>query len=60
MQEYAVNDLYSPTFKTFTETICSFVNSTFPNSAPLWVNRLTANFTPCYPPLLAKLEVQGA
>jgi hypothetical protein len=37
---------------TFTEKIRSFFSSTFPNSAPLWVSRLTDNFTPRYSPLL--------
>jgi len=52
MHEHTVNNVYSPTFKTFTEKIRSFFSSTFPNSAPLWVSRLTDNFTPRYSPLL--------
>jgi transposase len=35
MHEHTVNNAYSPTFKTFTETIRSFFSYTFPKSAPL-------------------------
>jgi transposase len=53
MHEHTVNNVYSPTFKAFTEKIRSFFNSTFPKCAPLWVKRLTDNFTPRYSPILA-------
>ena len=53
MHEHTVNNAYSPTFKTFTEKIRCFFTYTFPKNAPLWVGRLTDNFTPRYSPLLA-------
>jgi transposase len=53
IHEHTVNNAYSPTFKTFTEKIRSFFTNTFPKKAPLWVGRLTDNFTPRYSPLLA-------
>jgi transposase len=53
MHEHTVNNVYSPTFKIFTEKIRSFFTCTFPKNAPLWVGRLTDNFTPRYSPLLA-------
>ena len=53
MYEHTVNNAYSATFKTFTEKIRCFFTYTFPKNAPLWVGRLTDNFTPRYSPLLA-------
>ena len=53
MHEHTANNLYSPTFKAFTEKIRSFFKYTFPQKAPLWVDRLTDNFTPRYSPLIA-------
>ena len=46
MHKHTVNNAYSPTFKTFTEKIRCFFTYTFPKNAPLWVGRLTDNFTP--------------
>jgi transposase len=54
MHENTVNNVYSPTFKIFTETICRFFGEVFPKNAPLWVDRLTDNFRPRYSPLHAK------
>ena len=53
MHENTVNNVYSPTFKTFTEKIRSFFAYTFPKNARLWTDRLTDNFRPRYSPLLA-------
>jgi transposase len=53
MHEHTVNNVYSPTFKIFTETICRFFGEVFPKNAPLWVDRLTDNFRPRYSPLHA-------
>lgn len=53
MHENTVNNVYSPTFKTFTEKIRSFFACTFPKNARLWTDRLTDNFRPRYSPLLA-------
>jgi transposase len=53
MHENTVNNVYSPTFKIFTETICRFFGEVFPKNAPLWVDRLTDNFRPRYSPLHA-------
>jgi len=53
MHEHTVNNVYSPTFKLFTEKIRSFFSETFPKKAPLWVDRLTDTFTPRYSPLIA-------
>jgi len=53
LHEHTVNNVYSPTFKIFTETILGFFNDTFPQKAPLWVDRLTDNFTPRFSPLIA-------
>jgi transposase len=53
MHEHTANNLYSPTFKAFTEKIRGFFKHTFPQNASLWVDRLTDNFTPRYSPLIA-------
>jgi len=53
LHEHTVNNVYSPTFKIFTETILGFFNATFPQKASLWVDRLTDNFTPRFSPLIA-------
>jgi len=52
LHEHTVNNVYSPTFKIFTETILGFFNDTFPQKASLWVDRLTDNFTPRFSPLI--------
>jgi transposase len=53
MHEHTVNNVYSPTFKTFAEKVSSFFNEIFPKKAHLWVSRLTDNFTPRFSPLIA-------
>jgi len=53
LHEHTVNNVYSPTFKTFTEKILGFFNDTFPQKSALWVDRLTDNFTPRFSPLTA-------
>jgi transposase len=53
MHENTVNNLYSPTFKSFTEKIHAFFTDVFPQKAHGWVDRLTDNFTPRFSPLLA-------
>jgi len=53
MHENTVNNVYSPTFKIFTETIFRFFGEVFPKNAPMWVDRLTDNFRPRYSPLRA-------
>jgi transposase len=53
LHEYTDNNVYSPTFKTFTEKILGFLNDTFPQKSQLWVDRLTDNFTPRFSPLIA-------
>lgn len=53
MHEHTVNNVYSPTFKTFTEKIRSFLTDIFPKKARSWVDRLTDNFTPRFSPLTA-------
>lgn len=53
LHEHTVNNVYSPTFKTFTEKILGFFDDTFPQKSTLWVDRLTDNFTPRFPPLTA-------
>lgn len=53
MHENTVNNVFSPTFKIFTEKVGSFFSQVFPKNAPLWVDRLTDNFTPRYSPLIA-------
>jgi transposase len=54
MHEHTVNNVFSPTFKIFTEKVDTFFGEIFPNNAHLWVDRLTDNFTPRYSPLTAK------
>jgi transposase len=53
LHEHTVNNIYAPTFKTFTEKILAFFNDTFPQKSHLWVDRLTDNFTPRFSPLTA-------
>jgi hypothetical protein len=53
MHEHTVNNVYSPTFKIFTEKVRSFFTEIFPKKAHLWVDRLTDNFTPRYSPMIA-------
>jgi transposase len=53
LHEHTANNIYSPTFKTFTEKILDFFNHTFPQKSQLWVDRLTDNFTPTSSPLIA-------
>ena len=53
MPEHTVNNVYSRTFKTFAEKIRRFFTCTFAKKIPLWVGRLTDNFTQRYSPLLA-------
>jgi transposase len=52
LHEHTANNIYSPTFKTFTEKILGFFNDTFPQKSQLWVDRLTDNFTPRFSPLI--------
>lgn len=52
LHEYTVNNVYSPTYKIFTERILGFFNNTFPQKASLWTDRLTDNFTPRFSPLI--------
>ena len=52
LHEHTVNNIYAPTFKTFTEKILGFFNDTFPQKSVLWVDRLTDNFTPRSSPLI--------
>jgi len=53
LHEHTVNNVYSPSFKTFTEKILGFFNDIFPQKASLWVDRLTDNFAPRFSPLIA-------
>lgn len=53
MHENTANNVFSPTFKIFTEKVGSFFSEIFPKNAHLWVDRLTDNFTPRYSPLIA-------
>jgi len=53
MHENTVNNVYSPTFKTFTEKIRGFFADTFPKNARSWTDRLSDNFTPRSSPPLA-------
>ena len=53
MHEHTVNNVYSPTFKAFTEKIRAFFVEIFPKNAPFWTDRLTDNFTPRCSPLYA-------
>jgi transposase len=53
MHEHTVNNVYSPTFKIFTEKVRAFFSEIFPRKAHLWVDRLTDNFTPRHSPHIA-------
>ncbi len=44
MHEHTTNNVYHPTFKTFTEKIWEFLDDTFPQKAKSWTDRLTDNF----------------
>lgn len=44
MHEHTTNNVYHPTFKAFTEAIRHFFDSTFPQNALAWTDRLTDNF----------------
>lgn len=44
MHEHTTNNIYHPTFKSFTEKIREFLNHTFAQKAQTWTDRLTDNF----------------
>lgn len=44
MHEHTTNNIYHPTFKSFTERIFTFLDQTFPANAHSWIDRLTDNF----------------
>jgi len=52
LHECVTNNRYYPTFNHFTEAILAFFTTTFPNSARLWVDRLSDNFRPLQSPTL--------
>lgn len=57
MHEHTTDNRYHPTFKAFTEAILGFLNTTFPQKARQWIDRLTDNFKPLHSPLIPTLQV---
>jgi transposase len=51
MHEHTTNNQYHPTHKDFTEAIRTFFDTTFPEKAKQWVDRLTDNFRLLNPPI---------